>query len=62
MINAANKQGGKRATIHTTAMMEPAAARDLASLAEANGGKFTIIQADGSVMTGDEFFKQQGTP
>ena len=43
-------------------MMEPAAARDLASLAEANGGKFTIIQADGTVMTGDEFFKQQSTP
>ena len=62
MINAANKQGGKRATIHTTAMMEPDAARDLASLAEANGGKFTIIQADGAVLTGEEFFKQQAAP
>jgi hypothetical protein len=62
MINAANKKGGKKTTIHTTAMMEPDAARDLANLAEANGGKFTIIQSDGKVLTGDEFFKQQGNP
>jgi hypothetical protein len=62
MINAANKKGGKKAVIHTTAMMEPAAARDLASLAESNGGKFTIIQSDGKVLTGEEFFKQQGNP
>ena len=59
MINAANKKGGKRAVIHTTAMMEPDAAQDLSDLATANGGEFTIIGADGKTTKGAEFFKQQ---
>lgn len=59
MINRANKKGGKRATIHTTAMMEPDAAQDLSDLAKANGGEFTIVQADGKTIKGDDFFKQQ---
>ena len=55
----ANKKGGKRAVIHTTAMMEPDAAQDLSDLATANGGEFTIIGADGKTTKGAEFFKQQ---
>lgn len=48
---------GKPATIHTTAMMEPAAAKDLDELARRNGGRFTIINADGKVTKGEDFFK-----
>lgn len=58
MINSANRKGGKRATIHTTAMMEPDAAEDLNDLAEKNNGTFTIINADGSITKGEEFFKK----
>ncbi|MCB1210870.1 MAG: hypothetical protein KDK97_16225 [Verrucomicrobiales bacterium] len=59
MINAANKKGGKRAVIHTTAMMEPDAAKDLSDLAIANGGEFTIIGADGKTTKGVDYFKAQ---
>ncbi len=59
MINQANRKGGKRATIHTTAMMEPDAAEDLNDLAEKNNGDFTIINADGSITKGEEFFKKK---
>ena len=59
MINDMNKKGGKRATIHTTAMMEPDAAQDLSDLAKANGGDFTIIAADGKTTKGEDFFKAQ---
>jgi len=55
-VTAANARG-KPATIHTTAMMEPSAAKDLADLARRNGGKFTVINADGKVTKGDDFFK-----
>mgnify|MGYP002079778411 CR=1 FL=1 len=60
MINDLNKRGGKRATIHTTALMEPDAAQDLSDLAKANGGDFTIVQADGKTIKGEEFFKSGG--
>ncbi len=58
MINKANRKGGKRATIHTTAMMEPDAADDLNALAKENNGDFTIINADGSITKGEDFFKK----
>jgi hypothetical protein len=38
-------------------MMEPAAAKELDELARRNGGKFTIIKADGKVTKGEDFFK-----
>jgi hypothetical protein len=55
-VTASNSKG-KPATIHTTAMMEPAAAKELDELARRNGGKFTIINADGKVTKGADFFK-----
>lgn len=55
-VTASNAKG-KPATIHTTAMMEPAAAKELDELARRNGGKFTIINADGKVTKGADFFK-----
>jgi hypothetical protein len=54
-VSVANARG-KPAVIHTTAMMEPAAATELNNLAQRNGGKFTIINADGSVTKGADFF------
>lgn len=53
-----NQQGTKKTVIHTTAMMEPGSAEDLAELARQNGGKFTVVLAGGRVVTGDEFFKE----
>jgi hypothetical protein len=55
-VTASNAKG-KPATIHTTAMMEPAAAKELDELARRNGGKFTIVNADGKVTKGEDFFK-----
>lgn len=48
---------GKPAVIHATAMMEPSAARELNELAIRNGGKFTVVNADGSITKGADFFK-----
>ncbi len=47
---------GKRSIIHTTAMMEPDTAEPLADLARRNGGKFTVVLANGAVITGDDYF------
>lgn len=55
-VTAANARG-KPAIIHTTAMMEPSAARELNDLARRNGGKFTVVNADGSITKSADFFK-----
>ncbi len=55
-VTAANARG-KRAIIHTTAMMEPSAARQLDDLARRNGGKFTVVNADGSITKSADFFR-----
>ena len=55
-VTAANARG-KRAIIHTTAMMEPSAAQELNDLARRNGGKFTVVNADGSITKSADFFK-----
>ncbi len=57
-VTNANSRG-KRAVIHTTAMMEPDAADDLADLAARNRGKFTVVLANGQVMQGADFFKRR---
>lgn len=51
---------GRKTIIHTTAMMEPEAADDLADLARRNGGSFTVVMANGQVLKGDDFFKRRG--
>lgn len=55
-VTTANAKG-KPATIHTTALMAPGAAEDLDELARRNQGKFTVIEADGKVIKGADFFK-----
>ncbi len=56
-VTAANARGDKRAIIHTTAMMTPDAAKELDELARLNGGKFTVVQADGTIVKSADFFK-----
>jgi hypothetical protein len=58
-VTTANAKG-KPATIHTTALMAPGAAQDLDELARRNQGKFTVIEADGKVIKGADFFKANG--
>ena len=55
-VTEANSRG-KRTVIHTTAMMEPGAAKELDELARRNGGKFTVVKADGKVVKGVDFLK-----
>lgn len=57
-ITTANHQKGKPSIIHTTALMSPGAAEDLNDLARRNGGKFTVVMADGKVIKSTDFFKQ----
>jgi len=58
MISEANSKG-KKTVIHTTAMMEPKAAQDMSTLAAQNGGKFTIVERDGSITKGEDFFSKK---
>lgn len=51
-----NIRSNKKTIIHTTAMMEPDAARELDDLAKRNGGNFTIVNADGSITTSKDYF------
>ncbi len=53
-----NLRTGRKTIIHTTAMMEPDAARELDDLAKRNGGNFTIVNADGSITTSKDYFGQ----
>ncbi len=55
-----NHRSGKPARIYTTAMMEPDAAEELDQLAKRNGGNFTVVMGDGTILTSDEFFKRSG--
>ena len=48
---------GKKTVIHTTAMMEPDAAEELDQLAKRNGGKFTVVKSDGTIIKGEDYFK-----
>jgi|GEM_PF-770558 len=58
MISEANSKG-RKTVIHTTAMMEPKAAQDMSTLAAQNGGKFTIVERDGSITKGEDFFSKK---
>jgi len=57
-ITAANGKKGKPSIIHTTALMSPSAAQELNDLARRNGGKFTVVMADGKVVKSADFFKE----
>lgn len=58
-INAVSEENsrGKRTIIHTTALGTPDAAKDLAEMARRNGGKFTVVMADGKIVKGEDFLK-----
>ncbi len=56
-VSSANRRGGKKAKIFTTAMMEPRAAQQLYELARKNAGTFSKVSADGSVVTGRDALK-----
>lgn len=58
-INAVTEENsrGKRTIIHTTALGTPDAAKDLAEMARRNGGKFTVVMADGKIVKGEDFLK-----
>ena len=53
-ISRMNRRGGRKAKIFTTAMMEPKAAAQLVELAKKNGGTFSKVLGDGTVVTGRE--------
>jgi hypothetical protein len=53
-ISRWNRRGPKKAAIFTTAMMEPRAAEQLHELARKNGGTFSKVLEDGSVVTGKD--------
>ena len=58
LVSRLNRRGNKTKTqIFTTAMMEPKAAKQLYELAKKNGGEFSIVNADGSVVTGRDALK-----
>ena len=53
-ITRLNRRGAGKAKIFTTAMMQPKAAEQLHELADKNGGTFSIVRGDGSVVTGKD--------
>ena len=57
LITRLNRRGKSKAKIFTTAMMQPQAADHLYDLAKKNGGEFSIVKADGSVVTGRDALK-----
>ncbi|MDZ4401592.1 hypothetical protein [Prosthecobacter sp.] len=58
-INAVTTENsrGKRTIIHTTALGTPDAARDLDEMARRNGGKFTVVMADGKIVQGKDLLR-----
>ena len=56
IITEENHRFGKPAVIHTSVMMETDAAEEMNRLAKSNGGTFTVVLKDGTVMRGDKYF------
>ena len=56
VITEENHRFGKPAVIHTSVMMETDAAEEMNRLAKNNGGTFTVVLKDGTVMRGDKYF------
>ncbi len=57
IITAENNRSMTRTVIHTSVMMETDAAADMDRLARANGGTFSVVLKDGTVVKGDQFFR-----
>lgn len=59
IVTAENKRRLPMTTIHTSAMQQPDAARELDDLARRNNGKFTVVLGDGKIVKGEDFFKMK---
>ncbi|MFM7604456.1 MAG: hypothetical protein ACKO8Z_04565 [Prosthecobacter sp.] len=57
IVTDENKRTLPRTLIHTSVMMETDAASDMDRLAKSNGGTFSVVLKDGTVVKGDQFFK-----
>ena len=57
IVTDENKRALPRTVIHTSVMMETDAAADMDRLAKSNGGTFSVVLKDGTVVKGDQFFK-----
>ncbi|MBL9184983.1 MAG: hypothetical protein JNN17_22745 [Verrucomicrobiaceae bacterium] len=57
IVTDENKRALPRTIIHTSVMMETDAASDMDRLAKSNGGTFSVVLKDGTVVKGDQFFK-----
>ncbi|MFO1437473.1 MAG: hypothetical protein U1F81_04070 [Verrucomicrobiaceae bacterium] len=57
IVTDENKRTMPRTIIHTSVMMETDAAADMDRLAKSNGGTFSVVLKDGTVVKGDQFFK-----
>jgi hypothetical protein len=57
IVTDENKRTLPRTVIHTSVMMETDAASDMDRLAKSNGGTFSVVLKDGTVVKGDQFFK-----
>ncbi len=59
IVTAENKRRAPMTVIHTSAMQQPDAARELDDLARRNNGKFTVVMGEGKVIKGEDFFKMK---
>jgi von Willebrand factor type A domain len=59
VVNAENKRKLPMAAIHTSVMAQTDAAREMDALARSNNGTFTVINDEGKVIKGQDFFKMQ---
>lgn len=59
IVTTENKRRPPMTTIHTSAMQQPDAARELDDLARRNNGKFTVVMGEGKVIKGEDFFKMR---
>ena len=59
VVTAENKRRPPMTVIHTSAMQQPDAARELDTLAKRNNGKFTVVMGEGKVIKGEDYFKMK---
>jgi hypothetical protein len=57
VVNAENKRKLPMAAIHTSVIAQTDAAREMDALARSNNGTFTVINDEGKVIKGQDFFK-----
>ena len=58
IVTNENKRTRPLSVIHTSVMMETDAAADMDRLAKSNGGTFSVVLRDGTVVKGDTFLNR----